>query len=328
MEEVALTWGIDLLGARPDIPICGSPERCIDRLVIEDISGELFIVEQLAPENIPRKQRIAETLFRLRQSGIETVFPYLPVKGKDGEVEFIVPLSQGTWQVAPYVPGIALKRPDYVNDGWRGVALAAFLAELYEKTPALPGLRSEPPFSLTEFIENLMGRLAQHDPEVYAKTAPVHAYLKESFFPAHDSMPLRFCHGDFHPLNIVWTCIGIAAVIDWEFMGYKRELYDIANLIGCVGMENPSSLTRELVMTLLRELYRNGLLNRGDCDRLFDFVLAQRFAWLSEWLYKSDMEMVDLECVYIQLLYDRRSTLRNVWQFRFIQGERFHEKPE
>ncbi len=315
LEEVALTWGIDLLKPRPDKPLCGSPERSIARLVIEAISGELFIVEQLAPDNISRKQRIAETLHHLKRSGIESVCPYLPVKGKCGEMEFIVQLPQGAWQVAPFVPGIALNRPDYVNDGWRGAALAAFLGDLSAKTPVLPHLQSEAPFSLKKFIENLMEKLARHDPEVYAKAAPVHAYLKESFFPAHDEMPIRFCHGDFHPLNIVWTANGIAAVIDWEFMGHKRELYDIANLIGCVGMEIPASLTRELVMTLLRELYGSGLLNQGDHDRLFDFVLAQRFAWLSEWLHKSDMEMVDLECVYIQLLYDHRSALSKAWQF-------------
>ena len=314
LEQVALVWGIELHSPRPDIPISGSPERCVDRLIIEDAAGELFIVEQLAAESIPRKQRIAETLNRLRQSGVRSVFPYLPAVGKDGESEFIVQLPLGAWQVALYVPGMALSRPDYVYDGWRGTALATFLADLYDKAPKLADLQTEPAFSLTEFTRSFMEKLSQHDPEIHTRVAPVFAYLKENFFPVHDEMPIRFCHGDYHPLNIVWSRNGIAAVIDWEFMGYKRELYDIANLIGCAGMEIPQCLTRDFVKALLQELQQSGLLNQDNRGQLFDFVLAQRFAWLSEWLHKSDEEMIDLECVYIHLLFDNRSFLQHAWR--------------
>ena len=313
LEQVASVWGLDMNRPRPDIPISGSPERCLDRLVIEDTSGELFIVEKLAPESVPRKQRIAETLHRLRQSGVLTVFPYLPSKRGDGESNFIVQFPLGYWQVAPYVPGTALNRPQYVYEKWRGTALAVFLAELYDKIPDLSDLQTEPVFSLTEFTETLMEKLAQHDPDIHTQVVPIYDYLKESFFPAHEEMPIRFCHGDYHPLNVVWSQNSIAAVIDWEFIGFKRELYDIANLIGCVGMEIPKSLTRELVQGLLKELQRTGLVNQNNQTFLFDFVLAQRFAWLSEWLHKSDQEMVDLECVYIQLLFENQSPLRRAW---------------
>lgn len=125
LTQVVPVWGIDLRRPRPDIPICGSPERCVDRLVIEDAAGELFIVEKRAPESISHKQRIAEIMNRLRQSG---------------------------------------------------------------------------------------------------------------------------------------------------------------------------------------------LLNQGNHAPLFDFVLAQRFAWFSEWLHKSDQKMTDLECVYIQLLFDNKSTLQCAWR--------------
>ena len=45
---------------------------------------------------------------------------------------------------------------------------------------------------------------------------------------------MAFAHGDYHPLNVIWTKAGIAAVIDWEFSGLKPEMYDAAILVGCL----------------------------------------------------------------------------------------------
>jgi hypothetical protein len=35
------------------------------------------------------------------------------------------------------------------------------------------------------------------------------------------------------------------------------------------------------------------------------FTLAQRFAWLSEWLRRNDVEMIEFECFFMNLLRRR-----------------------
>ena len=47
---------------------------------------------------------------------------------------------------------------------------------------------------------------------------------------------------------------------------------------------------------------------------LFDLVLALRFAWLSDWLRRSDGDMIELETVYIDLLLRNRVTLIHCWE--------------
>jgi len=41
---------------------------------------------------------------------------------------------------------------------------------------------------------------------------------------------VAFCHGDYHPMNIIWSADDIKCVIDWEFSEYKSEIYDAANI--------------------------------------------------------------------------------------------------
>jgi homoserine kinase type II len=166
---------------------------------------------------------------------------------------------------------------------------------------------------MPQFIREFMEKLHRHDPDIHSRVERVFLLLEESFFPVHDELPVAFCHGDYHPLNVIWSSQGIAAVIDWEFLGYKHELYDTANLIGCIGMELPKGLTGELVQTFLRRLFQEGFVSPEGAKQLFDLVLAQRFAWLSEWLHKSDREMADLECVYISLLAENRDILCRAW---------------
>jgi len=309
LDAVTRAWGLSLRRTRPDINIAGSPERCAFRLVMEDVSGRLYILERLSPDNVSHKRRIAETLNLLQQRGVPFLQGYLPDMNQDS----IAALPQGDWQIVPYVEGTGLKRPDYVFEQWRGRVLADFLCALRDASHDIPGFSQEQPFSLPSFIQEFMGRLEPHDPDIFQRVEPVFDHLQADFFSVHEGLPVSFCHGDYHPLNVVWAAQGIAAVIDWEFLGYKRDLYDAANLIGCIGMELPKGLTGGLVRSFLQRLYQEGFIIREGAEHLFDFVLALRFAWLSEWLHKSDREMVDLECVYIALLQDNRNVLQRAW---------------
>jgi homoserine kinase type II len=124
-------------------------------------------------------------------------------------------------------------------------------------------------------------------------------------------LPVLFCHGDFHPLNIIWSEDSIKAVIDWEFMGIKPRIYDAANLVGCIGIEDPEGLTGEFACDFITALKEAELVSGISREFFPEFVIAVRFAWLSEWLRHKDREMIELETVYMNLLADNSDMLKN-----------------
>jgi homoserine kinase type II len=103
------------------------------------------------------------------------------------------------------------------------------------------------------------------------------------------------------------------SVIDWEFLGYKPEVYDLANLIGCVGFEDPVGLNEGFVMELISQTRRAATVSEPCWQVLPEWVVAIRFAWLSDWLRRRDREMIDLEVAYINLLVDNHQALKNFW---------------
>ncbi len=142
---------------------------------------------------------------------------------------------------------------------------------------------------------------------------PVLAFLEECFMSVCDSLPVGFCHGDYHPLNIIWGKENILSVIDWEFLGIKPEIYDLVNMVGCLGIEHPSSLVGDLVRRLIARLKAADLYSDVSWRHFLEFVVAMRFAWLSEWLRKDDREMIGLELDYMGLLIQNRDLLARKW---------------
>lgn len=309
IEEVLRLWGIQLKKIREDIPIAGSPDRCLFRTVVESREGKLYILEKLAPEFIPHKKKIAQALAFLREKGFIEIRSYFPI----GEGKYIATWQNHFWQVSPYVDGVPLVRPDYAFEGWRGPVLAGFLIDLWEKSKDVPFFDKSQPFSIISFNRDFLDKIKSREPELYERVRPAVNFLEQGFMSAHENLPVRFCHGDFHPLNVIWSASGIKAVIDWEFLGYKPEIYDVAMMIGCLGMEKPQSLTGDLVFEFVKRLKDSGLIAEKSWSCLFKFVLALRFAWLSDWLKRSDPEMIDLEAVFIQLLLDNREIFIGSW---------------
>jgi len=132
-------------------------------------------------------------------------------------------------------------------------------------------------------------------------------------FPRLDTIPARFSHGDFHPLNMIWSERGIEALIDFEFCGLRPETYDAALLVGCLGMEDPQALAGGLVKTLIAQLKAGAGYAEAAWEWFPDLALALRFAWLSDWLRRDDREMVELEAVFIGLLLENRDALARAW---------------
>ena len=121
------------------------------------------------------------------------------------------------------------------------------------------------------------------------------------------------CHGDFHPLNIVWSSTGINALIDMEFCGFRPETYDAAVLVGFLGMEGPRALRGDLVRTLIARLKAGAGYSAAGWESFPDMVLGLRFAWLSDWLRRNDQEMIELETVLIALILEDMEGLRKDW---------------
>ena len=310
VEEILHYWGLNFKSEHPEIQLWGSPERALFRMVVEDEECGRFILEKIDPRIVARKREIAAAVDFLAIRGVAGVHPYL----KNRDEEFISKATGGLWQLSPFIEGVALKRPDYANDAWRGRALARFLIDMKEKSEGIPFGGPGRPFSIAEFIDELMMRMTRHNAAQAMAVQAAYRHLAKHFFSAHDDLPVAFCHGDPHPINVIWGKDRIRAVIDWEFLGYKPEIYDAALIIGCIGMEDPESLVGPLVMTFLQELRAAGCYENSGFAVIPDFVLALRFAWLSEWLRKKDDEMVEMETQYIHLLLNGRDRLRRTWQ--------------
>ncbi len=300
--------GIDFSKARPDLPLAGSPERSLDRLAAESTDGRLWIVERHDPAAAPRKQEIARAaaLIAARLPEMRTWLAFAPDR-------YIAERGGGAWQVSPFVPGVALDRPAYAFEGWRGQALADLLIRFHAASAGLVMPEDGPAFSLAAFIHDLFGKLSDRRRPLFERLYPALLHLERRLFPALGLLPVRFSHGDFHPLNVIWAKDGIAGLIDLEFCGPRPETYDAALLLGCLGMEEPKALVGDLVKTLVARLRAGAGYSAAGWELVPDLVLALRFAWLSDWLRRDDREMIDLEAVFIGLLLANREALARAW---------------
>jgi homoserine kinase type II len=162
-------------------------------------------------------------------------------------------------------------------------------------------------------VYKLISEINLYNKDIIDEIENIKCFLEKDFMPAYEKLPVAFCHGDYHPLNIIWSADDIISVIDWEFSGYKSELYDAANLIGCVGVEDPQSLTGDLVKSFIAGLKKADIISNISWTYLVEFITALRFAWLSEWLRQKDTEMIRLELDYMRLLIVNKRSLQKAW---------------
>jgi homoserine kinase type II len=306
--KILSEWDISFKKAHPEIAISGSPQRCNYRIVIEDDTDQFYILENILKTKITQKQMIAQTLSYLSNHNISEINPYL--KNSQG---FITKIDTTFWQIQPYVKGVELNRPEYVFDAWRGEKLADFLINLWKNTEDISENISLPFFSLKDYVLNMIKNMSNYHPIELEQIESVYEYLTSDFFLIYDQIPLRFCHGDYHPLNIIWDYDSIRAVIDWEFLGLKIEIYDMANLLGCIGIEEPTSLSQDFVIEFIKNIKQSDYISKKSFLYLFDCTIALRFAWLAEWLRCNDGDMIQLEIDYMNLLFENRYEIKRKW---------------
>ncbi len=302
LSAILRRWDIRQFDILPREMVPGSPERSLARTVVEDSQGRRYVLEQLAQKAFEKKNAIAARIDRLNVSGLP-VCPYL--KGEDGA--WIQRHNGYCWQLSPLMQGIPLDRSRYWQDGWRGEAIAHFVADLSMTTRHWRP--DEEVFSLPGYIEELIQQIERHDPGHLPDIAPIADFLRRRFYPVVKETPPAFGHGDPHPLNTIWGENQIVAVIDWEFCGWKPLLYDAALVVGCVGAEAPEAGQADFITAFLETLGHRRTYSEEEMTLLPLLVLAIRFGWLSEWLRKKDVEMIEFEIFYMNLL--KRSCSEN-----------------
>jgi homoserine kinase type II len=299
-------WNLEFSKVRDDIPLTGSPDRTKFRIAVEDVNGKIYVLEHIEDALHGRKMSICKTLEYLHKNGLEEVNPYL-----HNTVGGHIIYGEGYWQIQEFVDGWPLKRPEYLNDEWRGPALANFLLDLKIAGKDCPINRI--PFSLKNYVYDTKKKIDRYDPEIVARVNPIIEFLEEGFMDVYDDLPTGFCHGDYHQINVIWSKDSVKKVIDWEFVGHKMELYDAINMVGCLGMENPYALTGDLVKGFISKLKRDEFGSKISWDWFLESLVAQRFAWLSDWLAKFEEDMIELELTYMHLLMKNKELLKQEW---------------
>jgi len=296
LGAAAALWGLTFECALPGIPMQGSPERCLDRMVIR-ADGVRYLLEELAPASVPRKMVMAGRLAHLAGHGLPVA---APLPGPDGE--YVQTAGGKPWQLSPFVQGVEPDRETYWQEAWRGEALARFLADMRRAARSLEP--DEPPFDLRAYTRRIASDTRRLHPAVHARLSPVFTLVDDRLAEARN-LPVVFSHGDPHPMNVIWGRESILAVIDWEFCGPKCTLHDMALVLGCVGSEDEDALGGDFAMAFVETLRSEGLLDAGLQAHLPAWTLALRTAWLAEWLRRGDTEMAEFEVFYMTTLAER-----------------------
>ncbi len=316
IEEIAAAlpgiigrWGYEIKGVRPDLVITGSPERALHREILETTTGELMVLEQLPARMQAARERQAAILRCLAQQGLSEVRPWLPCN--DNAMGCFT--AGYYWQLRRWEDGLSLPRETYADEGWRGEVLADYLVAQKQASHCsqMPG-QNEAPFSLHHYIHTLLPQVRLRMPALETDLKPIiqelHPFLEREAHLATD-----FCHGDFHPGNVVWGNRRINAVIDWEFCGRKAAGYDMANLLGCLGNDSPANLTGPLALSFIQRLRQAEFLDNDGWETLPELIAALRFAWLREWVAQRNTPLICQELDFIWLILDNRDLLRARW---------------
>ena len=308
LQSVLDKWDITLKEVCENIDISGSPERTEFRIVIKDANDQFFILEEISDKMVFRKGIIADTIRELFQNGLRQAQPY--EKGMD--LKEIQEYKQKYWQVIRFFESDPLQRPQYIFEEFRAKPITDFIIDLKEASEKCK-FEDRSIFSLKDYIFELVGQINKYRPELEKKILPLLNFVDTNFFKDHDKLPASLCHGDYHCINILWRNNTVNKVIDWEFVGYKPQMYDLANMVGCLGVEDPEALKGPLVLKIMDILKKRKIFADLSWETFLSLMISLRFAWISEWLRKKDEEMLELELEYMYLLKDNYDFINELW---------------
>lgn len=303
-------WNIEFKCIRRDFKIQGSPERTLSRAVIQDKGGTLYLLEKFPQSKFDIRRNVANAVKYLNKNGLEQALGCQ--RSNNGE---LLPFFNGAcFQISFFLHGTGIKRPDYLSSPQVGRSFALFLTDLHKASKNIQKQVAYRPFSIKKYIYKLFNEMKIYDEAIFYKYSRFLTFLEKKFMTFHDKLPVSFCHGDLHPLNVIWDHDHIKAVIDWEFTGFKPDIYDAANIVGCAGIEDPEGLGMPMVLSFIETLKNSGIISREGWCLFPEYILALRFAWLAEWLRKKDEEMLEMEACYLGILIDNADILKKIWK--------------
>lgn len=301
MDEVKFfqNWNI-AFETRTLLTPSGSPNRSVSRFVAQDRDGRKYIAEGFELRKKSRQIAQNRMLEHLQHRGLAGVFPYLRTSDQAPGVT-----AEGCfwqlrlWQEADTAAALHRREPEK----FAGLC-AAFLLKLREISlqTTLPPPPNEK-FSFGQYLLKLSGFAARKMAFLQPELQEICAGL-DRFLNRETSLPAMFAHGDFHPGNILIRNGGIAAVIDWEFTGWKHPGYDLALLLGCLGRDEVSWLTGAAGAALQDQLYRAGYMPDEAWEQLTELMAAIRLGWLGEWIDLGEKELALQELNFIRFLLD------------------------
>lgn len=299
-KELVSQWEIKLKSVRSDLKVYGSPDRYLDSFVIQDTKGVLYVVEKIGYFEHKRREELSQILWSLNENGLDKITPYLP----DRHGNFVTEYKLRSWQIRKYISGEKTDRRNYFYESWRGECAGEFLNNLNR-------------ISNKTIIKGEIKKISEYSVELMRKSeglegsSNIYKYIEKNYLPIEEKIGTSFCHGDFHPLNIIWGKSDICGVIDWEFAGRREKLLDIANMIGCIGSENPELIFTGMAEKFLYTVFENNE-NKNNSEYLVDMLIALRYAgWLSLWLRADDKPMVPREIQYITYLIENKMKFRD-----------------
>lgn len=352
LHHILPHFGLSLARVATEHAIPGSPERCVERSVAADTEGNLWMVERLTPTQRQRRETVAHVLTALQQRGLDWGPAYLPTTPhptasgpftrQDTEHTHVLQYMGSHWQVSPFIVGHLLPRPDFLQDAWRGNAIAAMLLALQDaaKHVAVPPAPVPP---LADYIKHMLGSLAIRQPAIYRRLHPAIAALGD-VQTLVAAQPQTLAHGDVHPLNLIWrngpTLHDTAVAGDSYPAGTAPARHDAPSPGGEHGTRNetpqptPGALVAAIdwefcgkqpllydvancvgccgfehpsaltgpLVTALTQTLLAGGLSPSLMALLPRMILASRFGWLAEWLRKHDGDMLDMELDYMDIL--------------------------
>ena len=201
LKAVAGLWQVQLKKLHYNLPVSGSPERSVFRVVLEDKDGMFFVLEQIPAKSLELKRQIAATVDFLSKKNLAHIQPYLA----DEKGEYVIKYKNNLWQIIPFVQGVLLDRQKYMYEKWRGSALAAFLIELRRKSQDLPFSDFRKVFSLKNYIYKLISQINLYNKNIKSEINDISCFLEKDFMSAYEKLPVAFCHGDYHPMNVIWS---------------------------------------------------------------------------------------------------------------------------
>ena len=282
------------------------------RKIFEDNEGEKYLLESISAEKIVEEEERCRYLELVAQGGSELkIISYL----KNSNDNYFEKYEDFFVGVVKFVDGVAIDQFKYLDECWRAVVAANFLIDLSEAS-SKTSTKNIALFSLKNFINDFVIKMEKYNNKEYLEVQSIFKYLEKDFFLKYDDLPKSFCHGDFHIFNMIWNNKKLLAVIDWEFSSYCVEFYDAAFFVGCLGMENPAYLKKNIVLKFIKKLQESKKYKEESWKYFFDLFLAIRFLWLAQWLKFNNQEMIWLEIDYLNLIFNNKEEILKKWNLK------------